>query len=171
MITYLKMAQYLFPGVKESDVRFEDHDGTIVITEWNDAFGTKPTIAELDAVHIYICKNNKKLYIKEAMYKELNEGINGYTTQNLTTPIKLDSSRFDLDNFKNLMIYSQLVNLTQVTIKDYNNEMHTISVSDLQIIINELIGYGLWLFQRKWEKEYEIDQCTTHEEVEAITFV
>jgi hypothetical protein len=49
--------------------------------------------------------------------------------------------------------------------------MHQLTIEELQIVINELIGYGLWLYQHKWEKEYEIDQATTIEQVNAITFL
>lgn len=172
MIDYLKCIQKIYPGFTENDVSLEDHgNGDIIISYWNPTFGSSPTISHLETVWLDVVKENKKLEMKEIAYDEINNGTSGYNTQYLTSNFKIDSSRFDLDNLKNLMLYSQLVSITSITIKDYNNEMHTITVSELQTIINELIGYGLWLYQHKWEKEYEIDQCTTIEAVNAITFL
>lgn len=171
MINYLKCAQKLYSGLTEDDIRIENHDGTIIIKEWNESFGVKPTLAELEVAWLDVVKEEKKQEIKEQMYTEINSGISGYTTKYLTNNFKIDSSRFDLDNMKNLMSYAQLLSLSEVSIKGFDNTMHQLTIEELQIVINELIGYGLWLYQHKWEKEYEIDQSTTIEQVNAITFL
>lgn len=43
--------------------------------------------------------------LNETMYDEVNNGTSGYITQGLNTNFKIDSSRADLDNMKNLRDY------------------------------------------------------------------
>lgn len=48
--------------------------------------------------------------------------------------------------------------------------MHQVTLEDLDIIILELIAYGLWLYQRKWEVDLLIENASTEEELNSISF-
>jgi len=104
--------------------------------------------------------------IKSIFQSKFSEG---YTTQGLTSNFKIDCGRDDKENLESLLQRMRRLNIATTTIKDYNNEFHSdIWVTDLELIINELIDYGLWLYQHKWEKEEEIAAATTKEEIAAI---
>ena len=118
-----------------------------------------PTLGELKTTK----KNEIKMYFTSAFNQ-------GYTTKGLLTNIKLDCKRDDLVNFQSIAQYMETTNNTTTVIKDFNNDFHQdVPLADLKTIVNELIAYGLWLYQHKWEKEAEID-ATTEETIGSIVW-
>lgn len=61
-------------------------------------------------------------------------------------------------------------NADSTTIRDFDNNYHSVMMCELESIIIQLQGYGLWLYQNKWAKEQVILNAATEEEVNAVTF-
>lgn len=53
---------------------------------------------------------------------------------------------------------------------DAQNNIHTLSLSQLNTLLAECIENGQYLYQQKWTCRAQINACTTKEELEAITF-
>jgi len=61
---------------------------------------------------------------------------------------------------------------TDVTIvRDADNQFHANTTkAQMQTIYRAIVANGEVLLQRKWQKEIEIMQCTTVEQVDAVVF-
>jgi len=95
--------------------------------------------------------------------------LNGHTT---TTGIKMDAQREDIDNLTRLRdrLLETGTTSTTTTIRDYDNQFHTVTIAELSEIIGELVDFGLGLYARKWEQEQVLAAATTEEEVLATVW-
>ena len=84
----------------------------------------------------------------------------------------MDAKREDIGNLSRLRdrLLETGTTSTTVQIRDKANQFHTVTVGELTEIIGEMVDFGLGLYNLKWQKELEIDACTTVEDVEAITW-
>lgn len=139
-----------------------------------------PTLEEL--------KLKKKSEIKSAFEAAPSYGFDtsfGY---------KMDSKREDIDNMWNLRSYAEgqvydaveanipesdasfnaaykaQLAATTVTIRDFNNEYHIITIPELGQLISEMIGFGLSLYQKKWELENQIDGAISEVQLAEISW-
>jgi hypothetical protein len=170
MIDYYSCIKLKYPTITDDDFEIIDNNSSISIQNWNLSFGEIPTLEELSTYNLQVLKNNKKEEIKQFVYNEIERSTVGYQTVGLSENLRIDAGRGDLDNLRNLKQYCQSKNTSQTFIKDFYNNMHQISIEDLDIIILELIAYGLWLYQRKWEVDMLIENATTEEEINSISF-
>ncbi len=74
--------------------------------------------------------------------------------------------KFDRDNVESLIA----LNTDPVTFKDSNGDFHSLTLADLSILKTEMIQDGLAIYQKKWTLESQINNATTIEELEAITW-
>jgi len=95
--------------------------------------------------------------------------LNGYLTAG---GFKMDAKREDIDNLSRLRdrLVETGTTSTTTTIRDYDNQFHTVTVAELSEIVGELVDFGLGLFARKWELEQTLAAAETEEEVLAIAW-
>jgi len=246
-VDYYACIKKLYPTITDNDFSLQLIDNSISFVHWNGlVFGDEPPLNDLEVAWLNVCKDIKKEEIKTAMYDEITNGTSGYQTQGLAQNFRINSSRSDLDNMRNLSSYlsraiiqfgsghkiypgdstsfadkplgtisnvqvmggsnedgtavgvvviekcNQLVSVGETilansqgsfvcasiikpnsmgsVVKDFYNGFRAVTISDLDQLVIELQGYGLWLYQHKWEKEYQISMCTSVEEVNSITW-
>ena len=61
-------------------------------------------------------------------------------------------------------------NKEPVAYVDSQNVAHSLTLSQLNILLQEIILCGQYLYQQKWAYRAQINACTTKEELAAITF-
>ncbi len=95
--------------------------------------------------------------------------LNGHLT---TGGIKMDARREDIDNLSRLRdrLLETGTTSTTTTIRDFDNQFHTVTVAQLSAIIGELVDFGLGLYARKWSLEQALAAATTSEQALAITW-
>lgn len=95
--------------------------------------------------------------------------LNGHLT---TGGIKMDARREDIDNLSRLRdrLLETGTTSTTTTIRDFDNQFHTVTVAQLSTIIGELVDFGLGLYARKWSLEQALAAATTSEQALAITW-
>lgn len=93
-------------------------------------------------------------------------------SQGMTSSLghKVNSTREDKDNMKELLDYCTRLSIGSITIRLYDNSFASVTTADLITIINEIQEFGLGLYQRKWAKEAAIDAAATEDEITAITW-
>jgi hypothetical protein len=98
----------------------------------------------------------------------------GYTTSindSVTNqPITVNSTAADIMNFQGAYQLATTLNQSTITICDYYNQVHTITVQQLQTIINELLLNIAQLYAKKWQLRSEILAQTTPAGVLSITW-
>lgn len=109
-------------------------------------------------------KQNQKRSIKEAFLLAPSQGMT------CSLGHKVNSTREDKDNMKELLDYCTRLSIGSITIRLYDNSFISVTTADLISIINEIQEFGLGLYQRKWAKEAAIDAAATENEVTAITW-
>jgi len=109
-------------------------------------------------------KKKKKEEIKQAFLDTLSRG---FTT---SSGITLDSKLEDLHNFRASLDYAKVKNLEEVVIRDYYNQVHTVSVSEFEKMVLELGEHILNCFKKKWDLQARVDQAQDVDEVKTITW-
>ena len=170
MVDYYSCIKLKYPTITDNDFKVIDNNSSISIQDWNLSFGEIPTLEELNIYNLQVLKNNKKEEIKQFVHNEVERSTVGYQTVGLLENLRVDAGRGDLDNLRNLKQYCLATNTEVTFVKDFYNNMHQITINELDIIILELIAYGLWLYQRKWEVDILIDNASSEEEVNSIVF-
>jgi hypothetical protein len=98
----------------------------------------------------------------------------GYTTSIISSttnqPIIVNSTPADTMNFQGAYQLATAANLTNITISDFYNQLQTITVTQLQTIIVELLANVSKLYAKKWQLRNEILAQTTPEGVLSITW-
>ena len=159
-----------YPNINDNQFLLEDDGNEIKISYWDQSLGEQPSLPELNGYMFQVLKDNKKESIKQLVHDEIDNSSIGYMTQGLVNNFRVDAGRGDLDNLRNLKQYCSAINIDTTYIKDFYNNMHQVSMQELDTIILELIAYGLWLYQRKWEVDTLIDNALTEEEINSISF-
>ena len=95
--------------------------------------------------------------------------LNGCQT---ASGFKMDAKREDIDNLSRLRdrLVETGTTSTTTTIRDFDNQFHTVTVAELSEIIGELVDFGLGVFARKWELEQVLAAAETEEEVLAVVW-
>jgi len=106
-------------------------------------------------------REKKLKEIKDAFQQEQQSG---HITSSLGFEINADD--IALRNITSLIDILNDEDIVQF--RDYNNEFHTLTKADLITLKQEIIQYGLRLYQKKWTLEQQIEQAQTKEELEGI---
>ena len=163
-ISYVDCIKKQYPTIEDKDYFVVDRGNGFEITFWDDQkLGPKPTKEQLETAWVDVVKDMHISLVKDWFSESFEKGF--------TCPssgIKMDCRREDLYNLTNLRDYMTTNNQTNVTIRDLNNNFHNITMEQLNFLITSLIGYGLWLYQHKWELEEIIKSKTSINEIEQI---
>jgi hypothetical protein len=82
---------------------------------------------------------------------------------------RMDAKREDIDNLSRLKDrLLETGGADATTIRDFDNQFHTVTATQLSQIVGELVDFGLGLYSRKWELEQALTSATTEEEVLAV---
>lgn len=108
-------------------------------------------------------KQEFKQKIKEKFENIFNEP---YDCQACNAQINIRQS--DLYNMENLKTYMELQSLTQIDFRIYDNSYITISKDTLDSMIKEVKEYHVSLYHHKWNKEQELDQITTIDDLKTF---
>lgn len=73
---------------------------------------------------------------------------------------RINSNYTDLMNMQSLLAYMNANNISTTKFRCYDNSFVDITKEELQSMINELIAYGLEIYQRKWAIENAIQTTT-----------
>lgn len=106
-------------------------------------------------------REEKLKEIKDAFQQEQQSG---HITSSFGFEVNADD--IALRNINSLI--DMLNDVDTVQFRDYNNEFHTLTKADLITLKQEIIQYGLGLYQKKWTLEQQIEQAQTKEELEGI---
>ena len=104
-------------------------------------------------------KQIKKQEIKSEFTNQFSKGYQ------CSLGFKVDCKKEDIINLQGAYQLAKSKNLTTIDIRDYNNQIHSVTPDELNTIINELLEYHESLFQKKWNLENEIDSATTFDEL------
>ena len=90
---------------------------------------------------------------------------------NALVDIRRDAGHNDLQNYQSLHTYMVANNIETTLLRLTDNSFaDPITQSQLNILIMEIIGYGLLMYQKKWDLESQINSCTTLEELALINW-
>lgn len=81
----------------------------------------------------------------------------GYFSNTINT--KIDCRRIDLDNINNLILYLEEIgapNSYEIQFRNFDNAFVVATFSQMKQVRFELIEYGLFLYQRKWQLEERV---------------
>lgn len=114
-------------------------------------------------------KEQRKSSIKNSF---IDAQANGRLTTSLgwDIDVRRSADQNDVQNMQSLYTYMEKVGLTSTTIVGADGIGHEVSLAELDVIITEMIGYGLGLYQHKWLKEMEILSATTAEQAYNVTW-
>jgi len=102
----------------------------------------------------------KLAYITEQFNSCETKGFFSQTIQK-----KINSSREDKDNMQSLLTYMEQKNLAYTAFRLYDNSIIYITQEQLRNMLTELLEYGVWIYQHKWELQARVNSCNTVEEV------
>lgn len=155
-------------------------------------FTTEYTITENAVIANYIVINKPVSAIREVIKIKIKNSFQQAFSKGYICPsvnIKMDCTPNDHNNMITLLekfrreqvkvdnlpeeykadAQAQLdVAKANITIRDFNNDYHTLNISDIDKIVGDFIDYGLYLYQHKWDLENEINEL---ENIDAIMSV
>ena len=108
-----------------------------------------------------LVKAEKLAEIKQAFNKGQE---NGHCASSLG--FEVDATRRSKDDIESLLY----VDMFPVRFRDYNNEFHDLSKEQVEVLKKEIIAYGLSVYQKKWTLQQTVENATTVEEVEAVSW-
>lgn len=118
----------------------------------------EPTLDEL--------KEKKLAELTTAGHKYDNQLVNEEMVINSSLGFKANADLRSQNNINGLIAAGQ----EPVAYVDSQNVAHSLTLSQLNILLQEIILCGQYLYQQKWAYRAQINACTTKEELEAITF-
>jgi hypothetical protein len=111
--------------------------------------------------------DEKKEELKRVIKQKFEERQDqGYLSTILN--VKIACRREDLDNMKNLLTYMQTNNITTTQFRVLDNSFVEITQEQLSAMIDELVQFGISLYNKKWVKEQEIESAATMDELKVI---
>lgn len=119
---------------------------------------TEPTLDEL--------KEKKLDELTAAGHQFDNQLVNEDMIINSSLGFKANADLRSQNNINGLIAAGQ----EPVAYVDSQNVAHSLTLSQLNILLQEIILCGQYLYQQKWAYRAQINACTTKEELEAITF-
>jgi hypothetical protein len=148
---------------------------------------TYPLIHIPNEVLLEAARVNKTNYVYNAFTEAF---LKGYLCP--TVGIKLDSRPSDLANMQMLLLKftRSQVKIDKITnpmiqagaqaqldaaiaalqIKDFDNNFHHVNLEMLDNLIGDLIDYGLYLYQHKWLLQDQVNNATTIQQLNAISW-
>lgn len=151
-----------------SDVVIDNHIEVYEIV-WD---GSNPTVIRLVDADIIIV-NKLLLRARELQKTVIAESWLAAPTQGLLSSLgyKVNATRVDKDNVRSLLDYCLAKGLPGIdTFRIYDNTTVAVTIDDLQVIHNEIVEFGLGLYQYKWAKGAAIDAAPDEATVKAITW-
>lgn len=109
-------------------------------------------------------QNDLQIKFAELFEKGFFESSLGFTVDNRRY---LDKN--DKDNVKTMIGHMKRNNLSESLFVDMNNIKHILTVMEWETLLEEMEDDGLNKYQWKWETEKQIEDCTTIEELEAVS--
>lgn len=131
--------------------------------DYNNVRPIQPTRVVNESLPLEVYKDIQKQIVKNCF----DTAIANSGTYTITEGV-IDAKRTDLDNLKNLATYVEKYSLTEIQVRMHDNTMITVTKARLDEIVQELIDYGLSLYQKKWRLTSEIDAAATKEAVQDI---
>lgn len=154
---------------------------TQTILDWNITDVAQPTIEQLttlwETARLTYYKELQKDKIKAQYLYMLESGTVGCTTTILDSnnvAIVMDARKGD--HYSDIQSYEEdLDNLerkgkTTTTVRDFYNVSRTLTKQQLKTIKEDVTDYLIALRTKKWDKDAQIDACTTIATVVAIDF-
>lgn len=111
-----------------------------------------------------------KLMKKDEIINLFNNELTTSGTFTTTEGWVVDARRHDLDNLTNLHKFLANSNATQASVRIHDNSMVTMSLTRLEQLCFELTGFGLSLYQKKWQKLSEVESATDVLSVKSIVW-
>lgn len=118
----------------------------------------EPTLDEL--------KEKKLDELTAAGHQFDNQLVNEDMIINSSLGFKANADLRSQNNINGLIAAGQ----EPVAYVDSQNVAHSLTLSQLNILLQEIILCGQYLYQQKWAYRAQINACTTKEELAAITF-
>ena len=118
----------------------------------------EPTLEEL--------KEKKLGELTAAGHQFDNQLVNENMIINSSLGFKANADLRSQNNINGLIA----ANKEPVAYVDAQNVAHSLTLSQLNILLQEIILCGQYLYQQKWAYRAQINACTTKEELAAITF-
>lgn len=123
-------------------------------------------LSELSAQALAFEDNvNKSMYFISSIFVEKEVQKDDETTETVKEHLVINGDRRTRSNLQDLIAYQPTDN---VIYRDYNNQEHTLTKEQLQVILKEHVVNGEAIYHQKWEYEAKINACTTIEELNAI---
>ncbi len=108
-------------------------------------------------------KEELKRKVKEWFIEKLRTGkVN--SSLGFTSDARRYAEYNDKDNLKSLIDLGKY----PILWKDADGNDQKLSESDAKILLQEMIEYGLSLYQQKWQKEAQINACNSMEELKQV---
>ncbi len=114
---------------------------------------------------LMLLKQKKKKEIKDMCNKTLSSGFM------CSFGFVIDCKPDDLLKLKCMLDYAKLNNISEITIRDFYNKTHTLSIDDFEKIVNELSKYVLGILYKKWSLQNSVDSAVTIDEVDNISWL
>lgn len=109
-------------------------------------------------------KDRKKAEIKESFLNAPNLGIE------ISLGYRVDSTRLAKDNMSEVLAHCVENDITSVKIRLYDNSYAVVNQDELKTIINELRQFGLYLYEKKWALEEQINTALNESQLDAISW-
>jgi hypothetical protein len=144
---------------------YEDFQSGINIIKNKQIINNK-AVYTFENINTDILIKNKKIEktqeMKEKFYESFKDGFL------VTLGFKVNCNYKDINNL-HILLNQTLENET-INFRDFNNNFHSISLLNLQTIIDELENNILNLYQKKWNSIEAIKTATTLEQLENIVW-
>ena len=111
-------------------------------------------------------KSEKLAELTAAGHQFDNQLVNENMIINSSLGFKANADLRSQNNINGLIA----ANKEPVAYVDAQNVAHSLTLSQLNILLQEIILCGQYLYQQKWAYRAQINACTTKEELAAITF-
>lgn len=89
-------------------------------------------------------------------------------------PIRVDARRGgehnDVENFREALGYMDRKGLVTMLLKDYYNQYHEVTRAQIEQVYFDLVDYGFLYITQKWNKQIQVLNASTIEQVTAIDF-
>jgi len=110
-------------------------------------------------------KDSKKQELKTIHEQKMKEGFTS------STNIKLDCEPHNINDFANAKQLLDISGAADITIRDYDNAVHTLAATDFTVLVLELANYYQTLLATKWGYQDSTDSKTTYEDVNGVEWI
>lgn len=114
--------------------------------------------------------NEKKSEIRQAFENDFVIGKFYSSTLGITVDCRRSGTKHDLENVRILKSRMERNSITSETYIGHGGQTATVTITDIDNLIVEMEEFGYNLYVKKWAKEEQINNCTTKEEIQAISW-